>query len=454
MPENEISTRLLTEALNAALDGICIYRTDSSILYANDALLNLVGLPREVLNSRCWTWEELHEAGYFFGGAAPEALRSGERVTTEFESRIGIRILSTATPLYNEQGKLCGVVSNVRDITTLFELQKELQEKKKLLSFAKRELARQNGYRDKRFISASPKMRQIVTIIDRIAPTDISLLLLGESGVGKSELARRAHIKSSRADKPLVEINCGAIPPTLCEAEFFGYEKGAYTGADRARKGLFEEANGGTLILDEIGELSPMMQVKLLRVLQEGKIKRIGSHKEIDIDVRIVAATNQNLQENVKRGTFREDLYHRLNIITLTLPPLRERKEDIKEMLYYFLARANAKYGFQKTMSAKLVLELESYDWPGNSREMENLLERMVVLSATDEIGVEYLPDGFQKNAEADELPLTTLEEACRQAEISLLKRAKRQLGSTRKMAKVLEVSHVTISRKLREYKV
>ena len=449
---NEITVSLLDNALNAALDGICIYRQDSSLLYVNDALLKICGIPKDVLLSRRWTWNELHEAGYFYGGAALEALKTGKRVTTDFVTRPDVHVLSTATPLIDENGKTYGVVSNVRNITNLFELQKELSEKKEQLDSLKKELQQQKSLLKKSFISVSPKMRQIVEIVDRIAPTEITVILLGESGVGKSELAERIHRKSPRADKTLLVINCGAIPPSLCEAEFFGYERGAFTGADRAKKGLFEEANNGTLVLDEIGELPLMMQVKLLRVLQEGKVRRIGSHKEISVNVRIVAATNQNIQEMVQQGKFREDLYHRLNIITLNIPPLRERRDDIKRMIPYFLARANVKYNLKKTMSPQCVTELEAYGWPGNSREMEHLIERMVVLSSTDVIGVEYLPEDFQHSFIKEDIQLTTLEEASRQAERTLLMQAKQQLKSLRKMAKVLGVSHVTISRKLREY--
>jgi TyrR family helix-turn-helix protein len=449
--DTEVTVSLLDEALNAAQDGIFIYRKDSSILYANDAAINLCGIPREMFNDKRWTWKELQKEGFFYGEAALEALKVNQRVSTEFVNHLGIHMLCTATPILDEYNKACGVVTNVRDITCLFELQNDLREKNAQLKALKKLFFRCYATQNN-FVCVSSKMRQIVQTIDRIALTDISVLLLGESGVGKSELAERIHNKSSRALHDLVVVNCGAIPPSLCEAEFFGYEKGAFTGANRTKKGLFEEAHGGTLILDEIAELPLMMQVKLLRVLQNGKIKRVGSQKEMDVDVRIVAATNQNIREKVKEGTFREDLYHRINVITLYIPPLRERPEDVKQLLTYFLANANAKYGLNKTMSPSLVAEFEKYDWPGNSREMEHLIVRMVILSTMDEIGCEYLPEDFNKLVVDEDMPLIPLEGAVAQAEKALLIRAKRQLGSTRKMAEVLKVSHVTIARKLREY--
>ncbi len=452
MVDAELSVELLDDALNAAQDGIFIYRKDSTILYANEASFNLCGIPRDMFKARRWTWRELQQAGFFYGEAALDALKSGQRVSTEFVNHLGIHLLCTATPILDKEGEVCRVVTNVRDITSLFELQNELREKRAQLTSLRKELVRRQGIADKRFVHAGPRMRRIVETIDRVAPTDVSVLLLGDSGVGKSELAERIHRKSGRAAQKLVVVNCGAIPPSLCEAEFFGYEKGAFTGAERARNGLFEEANGGTLILDEIGELPLPIQVKLLRVLQEGKLKRLGSQKEISVNVRIVAATNQNIREKVRKGEFREDLYHRINVITLVIPPLRERPEDVPHLLTYFLSRANAKYGQNKTMSPALVSRLEPYDWPGNSREMEHLIERMVVLSTTDEMGCEYLPEDFQKGAQDDEAPLLPLAEACAQAEKDLLIRAKVRLGSTRRMAEALKVSHVTIARKLHEY--
>ncbi|MDL2314261.1 sigma 54-interacting transcriptional regulator [Desulfovibrio sp. OttesenSCG-928-C14] len=448
----EISVSLLDDALNAAQDGIFIYRKDSSILYANKAALSLCGIPTGMFNGRRYTWKELQEAGFFYGEAALEALKGKQRVSTEFVNHLGIHLLCTATPILDDEGEVCRVVTNVRDITSLFELQSELTEKRAQLNSLKEELGYCESMQKKKFVHSSPKMRQLVATIDRIALTGISVLLLGDSGVGKSELAERIHKKSNRAAQKLVVVNCGAIPPSLCEAEFFGYEKGAFTGADSTKKGLFEEANGGTLILDEIGELPLTMQVKLLRVLQDGKVKRLGNQKEFTVDVRLVAATNQNLRERVKEGTFREDLYHRINVITLCIPPLRERPEDVKHLLAYFLARANGKYGMNKTMSPLLVSRLEEYDWPGNSREMEHLIERMVVLCTTDEIGCEYLSDEFNRSAVDDDMALLPLKVAAAQAEKALLMRAKCQLGSTRKMAEALKVSHVTIARKISEY--
>lgn len=452
--DKEITASLLDDALNAAQDGIFIYRKDSTILYANEAALSLCGIPKVMFKGKRWTWRELQQAGFFYGEAALEALKEKQRISTEFVNHLGIHLLCTATPILDDDGEVCRVVTNVRDITSLFELQNELIEKRAQLSSLKERFEHRQVMQKKNFVHASPKMRQLVETIDRVALTGISVLLLGDSGVGKSELAERIHKKSRRTLHELVVVNCGAIPPSLCEAEFFGYEKGAFTGADSTKKGLFEEANGSTLILDEIGELPLTMQVKLLRVLQEGKVKRLGSQKELTVNVRLVAATNQNIRERVKAGTFREDLYHRINVITLNIPPLRERPEDVKHLLTYFLARANAKYGLNKTMSPELVSRLEEYDWPGNSREMEHLIERMVVLSTTDGIGCEYLPEDFHRAVVDENMALIPLEAATTQAEKALLIRAKCRLGSTRKMAEVLKVSHVTIARKLRKYNI
>ncbi len=448
---DELSFELLDTALNAAQDGIFIYKKDSRVLYANKSAFELCGLDKNLTIGK--TWRELERAGYFHGEAALTCIRSKRRVSAEFTNRIGRHLLSTATPVFDSEGKLQFVVTNLRDITNLFELQRELAERKQQLNKVKKKLDKLQNQQGKDFVYASSRMRKILETLDRVACTDVSVLLLGESGVGKSELAERIHRNSGRSSGSLIVVNCGAIPPSLCEAEFFGYEKGAFTGAEQTKPGIFECADGGTLVLDEIGELSLSIQVKLLRVLQEGRVKRLGSQREVPVNVRLVAATNQNIKDMVAAGTFREDLYHRINVIQFFIPPLRERPEDVKRLLSYFLARYNRKYGMAKTMSPQLVSALERYSWPGNSREMAHLIERMVVLSTTEEMTCEYLPEELGETSPgASRQVLVSLEEAVKNAERELLRAARQQLGNTRNMAKVLNVSHVTVARKLKQY--
>lgn len=242
-------------------------------------------------------------------------------------------------------------------------------------------------------IGESPKLKEVLKIVKKVAPTDSTVLITGESGTGKELIVKLLHKLSPRANKPLVPINCGAIPKDLLESELFGHEKGAFTHAFRSRPGRFELADGGTIFLDEIGELDPSLQVKILRVIQEKEIERLGAVKSKKVDVRIVAATNRDLEEEVKRGNFREDLFYRLNVVPIYIPPLRERKEDILLLAEHFLKKFCKK---NKRPQLKLASEtkryLLNYHWPGNVRELENLMERMTILCEKDVVLPEDLP--------------------------------------------------------------
>ncbi len=263
---------------------------------------------------------------------------------------------------------------------------------KKEAGYLRRELRRLTGLDN--IIGQSPKMRAIFELIQTIAPQSSRVLITGESGTGKELVARAIHENSMRAQAPFITINCGAFPETLLESELFGYMKGAFTGANENRQGLFQAAHGGTLFMDEIGNMSLTMQVKLYRVLQEGKVRPLGSTEEVDVDVRVIAATNKDFEKEIAEGRFREDLYYRLSVIPIQLPSLRERKEDIPLLARHFLER------FRKSMekpvegiSPEAMRKLEEYDWPGNVRELENTMERAVALETTGEITLRVLPD-------------------------------------------------------------
>jgi transcriptional regulator with PAS, ATPase and Fis domain len=243
-------------------------------------------------------------------------------------------------------------------------------------------------------IGGSPGMRKVFEFIRRVAPTDSTVLIQGESGTGKELVAHAIHRNSSRSDRPFVAINCAAIAETLLETELFGHEKGAFTGAASRKRGKVEAAEGGTLFLDEVGELAPALQAKLLRVLQEREFERLGGTCPIKLDIRLVAATNRSLPEAVKAGTFRNDLYYRLNVVTLTMPALRERREDISLLANHFVAKASRKSKMRvKPLSPETLTCLMNYDWPGNVRELENALERALVLGSTDSILPDDLPE-------------------------------------------------------------
>ena len=286
----------------------------------------------------------------------------------------------------------------IKDHNQIDQLRQAVHERTESLAwrseagYLRRELRRLTGLDN--IIGQSPKMRAIFDLIETVAPQSSRVLITGESGTGKELVARAIHENSARAQAPFITINCGAFPETLLESELFGYMKGAFTGANENRQGLFQAANGGTLFMDEIGNMTLAMQVKLYRVLQEGKVRPLGSTEEIDVDVRVIAATNKDFEKEIAEGRFREDLYYRLSVIPIQLPPLRERREDVPMLARHFLE------GFRKSMekpvegiSPEAMRRLESYDWPGNVRELENTMERAVALETGPEISLRVLPD-------------------------------------------------------------
>ncbi|MFR7475278.1 sigma-54 interaction domain-containing protein [Frisingicoccus sp.] len=306
-------------------------------------------------------------------------------------------------------------------------------------------------------IAESPQMKKILQTIEYIKDVDSSVLITGESGTGKEVIFKYICQTSRRCEQPVVKINCGAIPENLFESELFGYEDGAFTGARKKGKaGLFEMANHGTLFLDEIGEMSLEMQVKLLRAIQEKEIFRVGGSKNIPVDVRIIAATNQNIDKMVEEGRFRRDLFYRLNVIRLEIPPLRERHEDIIPLCYHFLEIFNKKYNKNKGLTLRAARTLAHLEWPGNIRELENLVENIVVLEQDEVMRAKHLQERYCKG----EMPLGEVtvkgilpyKEALSQMERQLLENTRNQFGSTRRMAEALGLNQSTISRKLRQY--
>ena len=273
----------------------------------------------------------------------------------------------------------------VREVTENLKWKKEA-------GYLRRELRRLTGLDN--IVGQSPKMKAIFDLIQTVAPQNSRVLITGESGTGKELVARAIHENSARSRAPFITINCGAFPESLLESELFGYMKGAFTGANENRRGLFQAADGGTLFMDEIGNMNPAMQVKLYRVLQEGKVRPLGSNEETDVDVRVIAATNKDLEKAITNGEFREDLFYRLSVIPLHVPALRDRREDIPLLARYFLERFRSSMNKQvEAISPQAMRRLESYDWPGNVRELENTIERAVALESGPEISVSVLPD-------------------------------------------------------------
>jgi two-component system, NtrC family, response regulator PilR len=309
-------------------------------------------------------------------------------------------------------------------------------------------LQRERGSLDN-IIGRSPRMQALYQMIETVAGVHSTVLITGESGTGKELVARAIHNLSPRVDKPFVSINCGAFTETLLESELFGYVRGAFTGATANRKGLFEAADKGTIFLDEIGEMSPAMQVKLLRVLQEKKVRPVGGHEEVPVDARVIAATNRDLAAMTKAGTFREDLFYRVSVIPIELPPLREKREDIQELVAHFVQKFCAQSGRTLTISPKAMELLERYSWPGNVRELEHTIERAVALERTNEIQPERLPEHVtqynpQRIAAALDLPDEGLNLTAHLEQLEksyLLEALQRTGGNQTRAAELLQLS-------------
>ena len=307
-------------------------------------------------------------------------------------------------------------------------------------------------------VGRSPSMSSMFELARKAARYSTTVLILGESGTGKELVARGIHNEGERAGKPLVPINCGGIPETLLESELFGYKKGAFTGADRNKKGLFQEADGGTIFLDEIGELPLSLQVKLLRVLQESEIRPVGEAKATRVDVRVIAATGKHLDEEVRQGRFREDLYYRLNVLTIALPPLRQRPEDVPILCQHFLERFNRKLGKDiSVISPAAMGRLLEYGWPGNVRELENVIERGVLLAEDSMLMPEHLPPTLNLRRETAELEPSpvglSLKEAQRVIEKKLITKALEETrGNRTQAARLLEISHPSLLSKIKTY--
>ena len=339
----------------------------------------------------------------------------------------------------------------IRRVERGLELNRENRELKEQL---------RERFRVEYIISASRRMQEALNLVGRVAASPATVLILGESGTGKELIARALHFSSPRADRPFVKVNCAALPENLLESELFGHEKGAFTGATARRIGRFEQAHSGSIFLDEIGDLSPSLQMKLLRVLQEKEFERIGSNQTIRSDVRVVAATNRNLEESIRQGTFREDLYYRLNVVTISLAPLRDRKEDILPLVDYFLKKYNRENQKNITSISKEARDLLlRYDYPGNVRELENIMERAVVLSRGSALSAQDLPANLQEGRaetgldhppEAGSLP-RKLEGLERQ----MISRAlERNGGVQTKAAEELGISERVLRYKLKKYKI
>lgn len=458
MQELDVTNSLLQEInifVESSHDGILVTDSQGVVIRVNAAFERAFSVLRREVIGRNVT--ELIAEGLYLDSAALKVLETRETATVVLEQK-GKRLIATGTPAFDICGSFTSVVVNIRDITELNDLQSRLEHQRMVAEGYIRELTfiQSQNAPGADFVVHSKEMQHIMDTIKTISQVDSTLLITGESGTGKEVIVNQVHRSSNRRDKPIIKINCGAIPASLFESELFGYEDGAFTGARRRGKaGFFELANEGTLFLDEIGELDLDLQVKLLRVIQEGEVTRIGGTKTLHVDVRIIAATNRDLWQQVQEGKFRQDLYYRLNVINIEVPPLRERRDDVIPLAVHFIEKYNQKYSKHKELSMELGKILRSLDWLGNIRELENLIENMVVLVQRDVLYPEDLPPRYrQSGGEVSACQVTVhgimpLKEAIQQVESQLLFHAQEKYTTTREIAKALGVDQSTVSRKM-----
>lgn len=403
---------------------------------------------------------ELEHEGTFFSAIVKMVIERRKKISVTQESRSGKNVLAVGNPVYGDKGKLERIVIALRDITETMMLKEELLQVKKMSEKYKRELEHlrdQKTYvQHRQVIYGSEKIDKVMKYIQKVANVSSTVLLTGESGVGKEVFARTIHEMGPRSTKPFIKVNCGAIPEALLESELFGYEKGAFTGANsNGKPGYFQMANKGILFLDEIGEMPLNLQVKLLRVLQEREIIRVGGTQVEEVDVQIITATNKNLEKMVEERTFREDLFYRLNVIPIHIPPLRERPEDIPLLSLHFLQKFNEKYERKHQLSQDALDVLESYSWPGNVRQLQNIIERIIVTADDDLIesdSITPLLSKGKKDRTARRIhKIIPLKEATKALEEQLIKMAMEEYKTTSMAAKVLGVSQSTVSRKYQE---
>ncbi len=400
---------------------------------------------------------ELEKEGVFRPSVTSSVLREKKKATILQKNKRGETVLTTGVPIFDADGEIEYVISfnsiDIADMTTLSEkydkLNSIMEEYNAQLLRLKMQDAQKNT-----FITKSQSMSDINELITQIADIDSNVLITGETGVGKSMVAKIIHMVSSRAKGPFIEINCSAIPPALIESELFGYEKGAFTGANQNGKiGKIELADKGVLFLDEIGELSSELQVKLLQVIQEKTISRVGGLDKIEVDFRLVAATNKDLKKAVKAGEFREDLFYRLNVIDINIPPLRDRRDDIIPLIMDFLAQFNKRYKKKIDISPDALHLMEQYDWPGNIRQVENLVERLVVTAKKDIVSEDALPDEFRFGVKRPaDFTGSSLSEIMESFEKDIFVQALKKYHTSVAVGKALGIGQTTAARKLRKY--
>jgi PAS domain S-box-containing protein len=452
-PKLEELFNLQSNIMDNLHEGICIVNAEGIVQYWNTSSEKLYGVKAEQILQR-------YLGDFFKNAMALQVLKNGKRVDSALhEPNEGKFVILSAVPIFNAQGKIIAAVSTDRDVTEVMKLSKELEAEKSKVEFLQKEYQREiaSKYTFSNIIGKNKKIIDAITVAQKVAPTSTSVMITGKSGTGKEVFARSIHEASGRKGN-FVAINCSAIPESLFESELFGYVEGAFTGAiKKGRAGKFELANNGTLFLDEIGDMPMDMQVKLLRVLQDGVIYRLGSEKPINTNARILAATNKDLMKLIEEGKFREDLYYRLAVVQIKLPTLHERKEDVRDLAKLFLEQMSSEEGIKiKSVDERVFKVLTSYRWDGNIRELRNVIQRMVVLSSGGRITVESVPEyisdivGDAEDKTVDDYDLEGIVENLERKTI----REVMQLadGNKQKAAKMLKIKRSTLYYKLEKY--
>lgn len=435
-------------------DEIFVTDGEGVVLFVNLKAVQVIGRPMHEIVGR--NVQELEKEGFFRPSVTLEVLKQKKQVDVIQTVKDGKRVLCTGTPIFDDmQENIRMVISTTRDVKEFNRMYETIEKQKEELSNL-----RDTAFEADGFITGKAADDDMKAKLLRIAALDVPVLITGETGVGKGVAARAIHRFSKGKDKGMIKINCGIIPENLIESELFGYERGAFTGAERSgKKGKVEMAEGGTLFLDEIGEMPLPLQVKLLDFLQDGTFTRVGGTQEHKVNTRVIAATNRDLVKMCKEGAFRQDLYYRINVMPIEIPPLRERPEDLDALVRHFMSRCNQKYSGRKELSDKAKQALRDYHWPGNVRQLEHIIERMYVLTDGDIITAKdmkniLLSESSEEGggAQLQCTGLMPLKDAKWELERQLVSRAYKQYGNTYKVANALKIDQSTVVKLLKKH--
>lgn len=450
-------SRQLRIVFERSFDGILVTDGKGNVLLVNDSYERITGIKKSEMIGR--NMIELLNADWMKDSVVFPVIERKSPVSMTHMAKNGKSVIVTGVPVCDGE-KVEMVIVNARDVSEMYELKEELMKSKEMEKLYFNQLKSNRKDDDSGgLVVVSPVMKEIYSLAKKVSSFNTNVLILGESGVGKEEVAKYVHENSRRRDKPFVVINCAAIPESLLESELFGYEKGAFTGAERDKEGLFETADSGTLFLDEIGDMPLFLQVKLLRFLETRAITRVGGTTPVTVDVRVLAATNKDLRTMMADGSFREDLYYRLNVIELRIPPLRQRVEDIGPLCLYFINDLNKRYGQNKKITYDVIKQLEQKPWIGNVRELKNTMERMIVMSNNEYLQIGDMTSGIPGGYEQEDLRtrikvdgIIPINDAVSEVERQILQSALSKYKSTRKIAEALHTSQSTVVYKLRKH--